>query len=256
MCRMMGVAGTMPVVEAMEEFRALAANGAVLPESTCGHGDGWGMAAFRLGRLQFLTKSERPADTDPRYREAAKDLASAGPDIALMHLRKASKGNVTPQNAHPFHVDNLAFCHNGGIRESERIPTYGIAPTGETDSERFFLNIAGRLRDGEAATLPEAVAGAVGFIHDNLPYSSICFLLSDGHSLWAYRDYRATLRPGETEPPEHWGAFETYYTLYHSERGSAVSSQPIAALASDWKLIPNQRLLCLSPDGPAAFETL
>lgn len=245
MCRMMAMAGGMPDREALAAFRGLAANGNVLPGSTCGHGDGWGLSAFRAGEPVFHRKSGASASDDPGFNEAADEARASAPDIVLAHLRKASQGVVNDINAHPFQRDGLAFCHNGGIRQSERIPTYGLEPTGGTDSERFFLNVLGRLKSGEAGTLREAAEGAITFVHGNLPYSSISFLLTDGRELLVWRDFRTALRPEETRPPEHFEVYPTYYTLYLSNAARAVSSQPLPALANDWALIENRKLITL-----------
>jgi len=247
MCRMMSMVGRVPDDDALGQFRGLAAEGNVLPGSTCGHGDGWGFAAFRGGAPAFFEKSGRSATEDPRFPLAGDALRAARPDTLLCHLRKASKGSVDDVNAHPFLREGIAFCHNGGIRQSELIPVYDLEPEGGTDSERFFLNILGRLKSGEASTLRQAAEQAVAFVHKELPYSSISFLLTDGREVLVWRDYRDRLRPEESRPPENFDVFPRYYTLYLSEKAGAVCSQPLPALAGDWRLLENQTMYVLKP---------
>lgn len=247
MCRMMGMVGGMPNEGGLSEFRELSASGNVLPGSSCGHGDGWGYAAFRGGVPVFHERSPEAAACDARFEPATEALRREAPDVLLAHLRKASQGTVNEANAHPFVRDGVAFCHNGGIRRSAEIPTFGLAPEGDTDSERFFLSILGRLRSGAAANLREAAEQAVAWVHDHLPYSSICFLMTDGSRLMAWRDHRDTLRPEETVPPANYEVFPRYYTLYHSETARAVCSQPLPALADDWALMKNKTMLELTP---------
>lgn len=242
MCRMMGMVGA-PGREVLEEFRALAGNGNVLPGNSGGHGDGWGISAYRDGRLAFLEKSGLSAVEDARYEAAEGSVDGAG--IVVAHLRKASVGDVRAVNAHPFHRDGVTFCHNGGVRRSEELPLYGLTPEGDTDSERFFLSILGRMKCGEASNLSDAARQAIDYIHRNHTYSSISFLLTDGQALMAYRDFRTVLRPEETTPPDSFDEWHRYYTLFYSPSRRAVSSQPLASLADDWRLLDNQCLFTL-----------
>ncbi|HEY3412678.1 MAG TPA: class II glutamine amidotransferase [Armatimonadota bacterium] len=241
---MVQVGGT-PDKGVLDEFRALAANGNVLPGNTCGHGDGWGFAALRSATLTLFTKSEKDGATDPAFSSAAALVETSGADIVIGHLRKASVGDLTPANAHPFTHGRFVFCHNGGIKESERIPIYGLAPTGETDSERFFLNIVGRIESGEVRTLREACEAATRYVHENHKYSSISFIITDGEETLAWRDYRDTLQPGE-EKPNNWDVWPEYYTLYQSAKARAVCSQPLTQLAADWQLMPLRQIISLA----------
>lgn len=245
MCRMMAMVGGAPGHAAVAGFQDLAAHGNVLPGSTCGHPDGWGFTAFREGAPVVHRKSGLSAVDDPAFLEAAEAVRTAQPDVVLGHLRKASQGDVNDVNAHPFVREGIAFCHNGGLRNSDRVPTYGMEPEGDTDSERLFLNIVGRLKSGEAATLAEAAEQAAGFVHENMAYSSISFLVTDGADLHVWRDYRTDLRPGEAAPPKDFHVYPTYYTLYLSPSARIVCSQPLSGVADDWTLIENRKLLTL-----------
>ena len=244
MCRMMVQVGGTPNGAAMDDFRSLAASGNVLPGNTCGHGDGWGFAALRGGTVTLFIKSEKDGATDPAFATAAAVVESCGADIVIGHLRKASVGDLTPANAHPFFHGRYVFCHNGGIKESERIPIYGLTPMGQTDSERFFLNIVGRIESGEVKTLREACEAAVRTIHEDHKYSSISFIISDGEETLVWRDYRDALQPGE-DKPQNWDVWPEYYTLYRSSKARAVSSQPLPHLADDWQLMPLRQFVAL-----------
>lgn len=249
MCRMMGAVGGFPSPGMVETFRALSAVGNVLPGGSAGHGDGWGLMAWRDGGVTAFAKSGHPADRDSAFPEAVAEARACEPSLAIIHLRKASVGAVNGANAHPFRVGAIGFCHNGGIKRSPEIDTYGLEPTGDTDSERFFLNIVGRLDSGEAGTLKDAARAAISWVHRHLPYTSLSFLMSDGRSLLAYRDYRAHLMPDETEPPAEWEAWDGYYTLYYAPAHGVVSSEPLTAKRTDWQLMENGEMLELRPDG-------
>jgi predicted glutamine amidotransferase len=242
MCRMMVKVGGAPNSAALDDFRELAASGNVLPGNSCGHGDGWGFAAVKQGEVVLFEKSFKDGASDPAYAEAARRVAALDADIVFAHLRKASVGDLTSVNAHPFVHGKYVFCHNGGVKESERIPVYGLEPDGETDSERFFLNIIGRLETGEVKALREACEAAIAYIRANHTYSSLCFFITDGQQVFVYRDFRDVLAPGE-EKPKTWDSWPRYYTLYRSKLARAVSSQPLASMADDWELLPTKTLI-------------
>lgn len=61
--------------------------------------------------------------------------------VAIGHNRKATSGDKSPQNCHPFLYPELVGAHNGTIpylslRELKSLPSYGT-----TDSEQLFNNI-------------------------------------------------------------------------------------------------------------------
>lgn len=255
MCRMMGLVGGAPSRATLEDFRGLAARGNVLPDCTCGHGDGWGFAAYNRGALSFFQKSPLSAADDERYGLAVDQVVDTILDIFIGHVRKASVGDLTMRNAHPFQHDRYVFCHNGGIRNSQDLPVGDLTPEGETDSERYFLNAMSRLESGEARTMKEALAQTVHYIHEHHKYSSICCLISDGESLICYRDYRRAHKPDENLPSD-WDAYPTYYTLYFSEKALAFASQPLPHLADDWVLMENGQLIEITPSGTITCDRL
>ena len=257
MCRMMATVGTAPGWDVFQQFRDLAADGAVMPGDSPGHGDGWGLAGLAHGSLVFLEKSGKSAVEDAQgYNTAVRGLIERSLTATLAHLRKASVGTVTRENAHPFANGNIAFCHNGGVRQSQELEIFGLEPTGQTDSERFFLNILGRVKSGEAPTIKDAIIRSVSWIHENLNYTCLNFFLTDGKRLYAYRDYRAVLRPGEESEPKNFKIYPTYYTLYHSASAGAFSSEPLPRLARDWRLMANGELVEAQPDGHTTITYL
>lgn len=250
MCRMMATVRQAPGWDVLQEFRGLATHGNVLSGDSCGHGDGWGLAAYAHGEVAFFEKSEESAALDDAgYNTAALALARESLGTTLCHLRKASRGIVSRDNAHPFRHSHYTFCHNGGIRNSGALDTYGLTAQGETDSERFFLNILGRFLTGESSTLADAAEASVRHIHEHHTYTSLCFFLSDGRRLLAYRDFRDRLRDGETDPPATFEKWPGYYTLYSSGSAAAFTSEPLTLLAHDWTLMENGELIEALTDG-------
>lgn len=128
-----------------------------------GQEDGWGMAVFDAHGPR-IQKSRNIAHQDPAFQRAAQALAQRQPELLLAHLRK---GDIRrDENAHPFQLGKLAFMHNGTIppltvRQLEQDglryhQQYQIPlPNGNTDTERAFLSMMGRLREEHGTLDPD-----------------------------------------------------------------------------------------------------
>jgi predicted glutamine amidotransferase len=110
------------------------------------------------------------------------------------------------------------------------MPLNETVPNGETDSERFFLWI---WEQAHATADPTAaLAVLLKKAREQLVYTSLDFLMSDGQTLWAYREFGdKRLSPGETLADR-----ENYYVLYFASSGKAaiVCSEPLEAVAKTW----------------------
>ena len=203
------------------------------------------MAAYERDALTFFEKSGLSAAEDERFGSAEDAVVSSALDLFLCHLRKASVGDINATNAHPFHRDGITFCHNGGIKESENLPVYGLEPEGTTDSERFFLNMLGAPPIWRGSDV--ARSGRTGHrLRPREPPLHVHLLPRNRWKgcCWQWRDFRTELRPDEA-PPENFEKFSEYYTLYHSPSARAVSSEMLPALADDWRMIDNRSLIVL-----------
>lgn len=112
--------------------------------------DGWG-AAFYEGKDVALFREPIAAGNSPLVRF----LESQGPSstLAISHIRRATRGEVTLANTQPFlrelggraHV----FSHNGdlpGIEQSANLAYDRDHPVGTTDSEHAFCALLNRVR--------------------------------------------------------------------------------------------------------------
>ena len=68
----------------------------------------------------------------------------------IAHIRKATIGEVSVNNAHPFErYDDSGrrwvLAHNGTIFDSEALAPYQYTQTGTTDSERILLYIVDQM---------------------------------------------------------------------------------------------------------------
>ena len=243
MCRLFGAVSQGPIYyDLFEEFADLAMIGNTPsghPDER-GHHDGWGIAFFRNGKLAQHVRSRGAAPSEARYYGHAWKIAKANIDrkaseslIVIAHLRRASpKAPVGEQWSHPFVTSKgertWAFAHNGGLNDVRSRPEEKAS-----DSQAVFQEL---LENLDAAD-PQGVAAATGAMVEGVRrqggYSSLNFLLTDGTSLHAFREYQEN---GD------------YYTLYHDNFGEAVlvCSQPILGMREN--LLSKGYLLSVGPD--------
>jgi predicted glutamine amidotransferase len=160
------------------------------------------------------------------------------------HLRKASEGGREISNTHPFHSRDWIFAHNGTVFGAEAsLPLHDGQPQGQTDSERLFLWILQTIRNEEDPTA--ALISLLKKNRQDLVYSALNFLMTDGKQLWAYREFgEKRFDPGETLEER-----KKYYTLYYTrvERSAVVCSEPLHALSKFWQALGQRTLAVFSP---------
>lgn len=229
MCRMMGVVSRGPVYyDLFEEFADLATNGMCplgAPDEK-GHKDGWGLACFQNGVLQFHMRDVGAAPDASKYYGYAWKIAKlniergAGQElIVLGHLRRAaSKARVAQKWTHPFVEEQdgrtWAFQHNGSLLSETKDPD-------RIDSQVLFaalldaLDGAGHEDVAKATRSMRRVA-----LQEYGGFTSLNFMLADGTALHAYRDF---------------GENGQYYTLYQDHFGEMVitASEPILAMKAE-----------------------
>jgi len=146
MCRLFGFRSRTPLALA---YPLLDAPNALIKQSKCdsrqlSHPDGWGIGYYREGEA-VVHKNVAPAYEDAVFREQARRLSAT---TAIAHVRAASVGNITLQNAHPFRYQNWLWAHNGTVRPFDEIyasfckqidPQFLALRQGQTDSEMCFL---------------------------------------------------------------------------------------------------------------------
>lgn len=221
--------------EWLSAFEPLARQGKIRCDMTePGHSDGWGLVGYFRSRIpEYLERQPGSlAQEHELFQKAAQWVEQNRAPAAMLHLRKSTEGGRSIANTHPFLHGEWAFCHNGTIYESERIPLKKLNPAGATDSERFFLYLMEALRwpFSPRRRLEKALAE----LKKNFKYSSLTFLLTNGKELYAYRD---------CDPQ-----FDEYYTLYSAKTpaGQIVSSEPLGAVSTHWTRFANPSLTLLS----------
>jgi glutamine amidotransferase len=151
MCRLFGFRSVIP----SQVHRSLVAADNALAKQSERHPDGWGVAYYVDG-APHVTKSAAGAMDDALFRRVSGVVSS---ETVVAHIRKATQGNLTVLNSHPFQYGRWVMAHNGDIpnfaSRREQLEAL-IAPRlrrfilGETDSERvFFLFLTELTRFGD-----------------------------------------------------------------------------------------------------------
>lgn len=142
MCELLGMSANVPT-DICFSFTGLMQRGG----RTGPHRDGWGIA-FYEGRGCRVFHDPRPsADSEIAALIHRYPIKSG---IVVSHIRKATHGKVCLENTHPF-VRELwgrmwTFAHNGKLANARRLPLGAFQPVGDTDSERAFCWMLGRIQ--------------------------------------------------------------------------------------------------------------
>ncbi len=132
--------------------------------------DGWGIATYQAGQNRpSVVKSPNPAFKDPSFNKSADDLTQRQPATVLAHVRAKVNSASSLENSHPFQYGGWSFMHNGVVpkkvvRQLEEklnqqyLPELGAHLQGETDSERVFYMLLGKLQDRHQTTDPARIS--------------------------------------------------------------------------------------------------
>lgn len=220
MCRLFGLIANQPVDLVFSFLSGVK----TLKDLSNENPDGWGVGWYD-DELPRCFKEPLPAHESLSYPREAKTIRT---QIAVAHVRKATTGEMTLENCHPFCWNSWIFAHNGSIKrdvlfalltESRR-----KAVQGSTDSEVLFHLLLQNIEneDDVIKGIRKGVEKASQF-----SYSSLNFILSDGISLFAYRD--AAKRHG-------------YYSLYYLIRNPTMAG-PLSALSDETRMLLNSKSL-------------
>ena len=239
----------LPVREILKAFYPLCTEGCVKNGLKPGHLDGWGASGFKENRAVYFGRQTEPAaESRDEFDQAVDRARKSETPVVIAHFRKAAGAPPGISNTHPFHWRDWVFAHNGTIFGAEAsLPLNETAPYGETDSERFMLWIWERVH--ATADPTAALAALLKKSRETLVFSSLSFLMSDGQTLWAYRDFGdKRLEKGETLEDR-----EKYYTLYTAASGkhALVCSEPLKGVAKKWQPL-GQRTLAAFTAGKVA----
>lgn len=203
MCRLFGFRSAIP----SRAHRSLVQAENALALQARSHPDGWGVAWFHAGDA-YVVKSETGAADSHSFRRASEALTT---HTMVVHVRRATVGESSPFNVHPFRHGRWVFAHNGTIFGFEEVRQRLVADMpawlashvlGTTDTETLFFWLLGRLDgagidalgtgDIPAAILSAALTDAhvvlrshVSAVTDDLPV--VNYLLTNGRVFAAQR---------------------------------------------------------------------
>lgn len=118
------------------------------------------------------------------YEKLSKEVIS---NLIIAHVRKATVGNHSQENTHPFVWNNWIFAHNGTL--SRDLVTLLNASfrnrlKGQTDSEVYFQFLLQNIEEND-----NIIEGIKAGVHRAQTYlkTAMNFLMSDGKRLYAFR---------------------------------------------------------------------
>ena len=235
MCRLLGVVANRPVdltywmLEAPRSFRSYSDY----------HAHGWGMGYYTAGQTHLI---KEPISALKSERFAPLIQSTSAPHY-LCHIRKATCGEHTMCNSHPFQSGKFLFAHNGSIDRDYVIenlsPERLRAVEGQTDSEAYFQFLLQGLQTGGITGLTAAIADI-----RNYPYTALNFLLSDGARLFAFWQQSDVADPPY---PEYYQLYFNDYTVPNSDiRETVVCSEKLDD--SNWRPLPAGSLIQINSD--------
>ncbi len=139
MCRLFGFRSVIP----SQVHSSLASAENALGVQSQNHPDGWGVAYYVAGAPHVI-KSSDPAYDDRLFRRVSGVVSS---ETVIAHVRKATQGERTLLNSHPFQHGRWIMAHNGDIAGFDEVkqdlraiisPKLRRFVLGDTDSEVVF----------------------------------------------------------------------------------------------------------------------
>jgi predicted glutamine amidotransferase len=215
------------------------------------HVDGWGASWVQNQRLHTLRRAVSVLADDT---SALIDPLST--PLLVLHARKATRPNgVREANTHPFTATlagrDWSFCHNGAIDDVDGLhQARGLAPSGDSDSERLFHHFLFALAESVRSTegvggppaAPESPPGPAGETAGREVFeAALAATISVPHDFTAVhclaashdRVVAASCRHPERSRP-------AYHALWIGEGRDlrAVSSEPVDGLGCQWRRLP------------------
>jgi glutamine amidotransferase len=188
MCELLGMECNVPT-DIVFSFSGLALRGGKRGP----HADGWGLGLYEGHAVRTFLEPAAAADSKLAAYLRSHPIKTL---LAIAHVRKRTRGEVSLANTHPFVRElwgrQFTFAHNGTVRGVKRHALGRFHPIGNTDSEHAFCVMMNRLEESfprgypttarakkrlwrRVASIGREIGGAGTFN----------FLLGDGEHLYA-----------------------------------------------------------------------
>lgn len=191
MCQLLGMNCNVPT-DIVFSFTGFQARGGLTDE----HTDGWGISFFEgKGVRQFL-------DHNPSAKSPIADFIRSYPiksKNVIAHIRKATQGEVTLENTHPFMREiwgqYWSFAHNGDLMGFSPVLDGSFSPVGNTDSENAFCYILQELKKSfKKCPELDVLSNKIHSLTSELATFGIFnFLLSNGEFMFAHCSTKLSL---------------------------------------------------------------
>ena len=261
MCRLYGFCATEPT---KVECTLVHAQNALLAQSGSdasgkSHSEGWGVATFANGE-PILERQAWAAYHGEHFQRTAANIYAK---TVLAHVRRATVGQPSLRNTHPFVVGNWAFAHNGTVPQFTEIRNTlldRIAPhhrkeiKGQTDSEHVFAYIRTLMDDAAPGSIPDLLRQTAKTIESlalkKNPRAKLGLnmILTNGEGIWGTRLGR-TLHYVE-RPGIYDCQICGFPHIHHSPEikywAAIVASEPITDEA--WLEMPDRSIWSIDPD--------
>src|ERR1700742_620501 len=159
MCELLGMECNVPT-DIVFSFSGLALRGGAKGP----HADGWGLALYDGNAVRSFLEPHAAAKSALATYVRQNPIKTL---LAIAHVRKRTRGEVTLANTHPFVRElwgrSWTFAHNGTVKKARVLMTPGrFPPIGTTDSEFAFCALMNHLeRRFKTYPGPDKLAHAV-----------------------------------------------------------------------------------------------
>jgi predicted glutamine amidotransferase len=271
MCRLYGFRSSYPRKIECELIRAENSLLAQSLKDAHGHShpDGWGLATHDGSAPRVVRQSE-PAGRSDAFRWESAQIHSS---TVLAHVRRATIGDLRPENTHPFSHGRWIFAHNGTLGAFAAVRERMLAETsadqrrgilGQTDSEHIFHFLLARAEARSDRPVIEAVRTGVtdliGWAERDAPGTEVGlnFLLTDGRETVGVRYGRTlwyTLRDRVHPCEVCGGALHVEGVPPGDYRAIVVASEPITR-TEPWESFADGSIFRIDPGAALEVEPL
>jgi glutamine amidotransferase len=260
MCRLYGFCATEPT---KVECTLVHAQNALLAQSEndltgTSHSEGWGVATYTDG-VPHLERQAWAAYHGEHFKRAAAGVYSK---TVLAHVRRATVGQPSLKNTHPFISGKWSFAHNGTVPDFKKLRPHlwdRIAPKhrseieGETDSEHVFAYVRTLMDETDNCDLSDVMRQTVEDIQTLVDQTGskrklgLNMMLTDGKVFYGTRVGRTLYhveRPGVYDC-EICGFPHIHHSPKVSYWAAVIASEPLTK--ETWVEVPDHSLWIATP---------